>query len=64
MYKKDEESRKELSEKEKKDKQDAFQCISIFGKLYNIIVYIHSSAACIRLFMSYIERRILLDNYM
>ena len=62
MYEKDEESGKELGKKEKKDKQDAFRRMGVLGKLHNIVVHIRSSAARTRLFVSYTERRIPLDN--
>jgi len=38
--------------------------MGVLGKLYNVIVYIHFSAVCMKLFESYVGRRIPLDNCM
>ena len=62
LYKEDKENREEFSKKEKKEKQDIFWYIGILNKLYNIIVYIHSSAVYMKLFKSYTGRKIPFDN--
>jgi hypothetical protein len=61
-YEEDEESGKQLSERQKKEKQDAFRRMGVLGKLHNIVVHIRSSAARTKQFVSYAGRRIPLDN--
>ncbi|OCK88546.1 uncharacterized protein K441DRAFT_588152, partial [Cenococcum geophilum 1.58] len=53
---------KELDLKEKKEKSDLFRKLSALKKLYNITIYTHSLASCIREFKSLIGRRIPLNN--
>jgi len=61
-YEEDEESGRELSDRQKKEKQDTFRRMGVLGKLHNIVVHIRSSAARTKLFVSYAGRRIPLDN--
>ena len=62
-YKEDKVKGKEVNPKEEKKKSDIFQKLSVLKKLYNIIIYTHSSAGYIREFKSLIGRRIPLNNY-
>ena len=48
---------------DKKEKRATFRVIGPLNKLYNIIIYIRSSAGCIKEFKDLAERMIPLNNY-
>jgi hypothetical protein len=62
-HEEDEETGRELNEREKKEKRNAYRKLGAIGKLYNIVVHIHASASRTKEFENMAGRRIPLDNH-
>jgi hypothetical protein len=61
-YEEDERNGREITERERRDKESNFRSLGVLGKLHNINVYSRSSAGRISRFKTIVGRMIPLDN--